>query len=147
MAYASLMSVWFHTPSCSILHNCVSAFWDIRIFILHLLWEDWHIILEKELCVFKVTQAVLLDNEYTVYRWGLRGDPGTRFTLRILIPSFYFNYISYWFQVYSSVIRQSYTSQSGPPNILIILIGTMHSYCNIIDYIPYAVLTSPWLFL
>ena len=49
------------------------------------------------------------------------------------------------FQVCSIVVRQSYTLQSCPP-IFPVPAGTTHSYYNITDYVPYAVLPSPWLF-
>ena len=42
--------------------------------------------------------------------------------------------------MYSIVVRQSYNLQSVPPDISS---GTMHSYYNIIDYIPCAVLYIP----
>ena len=56
--------------------------------------------------------------------------------------TFTLNIILYEFQVYSIEVRQSHTLQHVPPGISYPP-GTIHSYYNIIDYIPYVVLYIP----
>ena len=56
------------------------------------------------------------------------------------------SFILYVFQVHGLVVKQPYTLYSVPLSVSGTLNGAMHSYCNIIDYISYALLTSPWLF-
>lgn len=53
---------------------------------------------------------------------------------------FTFNIILFWVQVYSMVVRQTYTLQSVPPNISSTHLAPFHSYYRIINDIPYAVL-------
>ena len=51
----------------------------------------------------------------------------------------------YWFQVYSLVVRRSYTLQSVPLDISSTLTGTIRRYHNIADYMSYALLSHDYL--
>ena len=55
---------------------------------------------------------------------------------------FTFSIILYLLQVYSTVVQQLYTLKVEPWYFRY-LIGTIHSYYNIVDYTPYAVLSIP----
>ena len=62
----------------------------------------------------------------------------TFFNFLIYLKNFFhlhftFNITLYWFQMYSIVVRQSYTLQSAPPYSQYPP-GTIHRYCSIIDY-------------
>ena len=72
----------------------------------------------------------ILDVNHTLYR-----------ILYFLYHSF--NFILYWFQVYSLVVIQSYTLHSISLNISSTLTGTIHLYHVIIDYFCNALCALP----